>query len=168
MTATNHALTGALIALAVKKPELAIPLALLSHFGLDLIPHYNPPGMTKDKFVSYSASWSKKMKNPGFRLIFPIDMILFLSVLIILPLMAPPSVSSITIFLSAVAGALPDFWGGLKFLADRLFGIGTKGKDDGLFTRFHVWLQWMERPWGIYIEIIWAVLVILLIQSEVK
>lgn len=42
MTATNHVLAGSLIALIVKKPELAIPLAFASHFIMDIIPHYAP------------------------------------------------------------------------------------------------------------------------------
>jgi hypothetical protein len=164
MTATNHALTGALIALAVKKPELAIPLALLSHFALDLVPHYNPSGLTKDKFINYSTSWSKKMKDPGFRLIFPIDMFLFMAVLLILPLLAPAFVSPWTVLFSAVAGAAPDFFGGLKYLAHLIFHIGTKGRDKDWLTRFHISLQWMERPWGIYVEIAWAILALFLIS----
>src|SRR3989304_5959545 len=45
MTATNHALTGALIALVVETPGLAIPLAFVSHFVIDVIPHFGiPPG----------------------------------------------------------------------------------------------------------------------------
>lgn len=39
MTATNHALSGALIA-AFLPPPIAIPAAFLSHFVLDAIPHF--------------------------------------------------------------------------------------------------------------------------------
>ncbi|HVS78873.1 MAG TPA: hypothetical protein VHD84_01110 [Candidatus Saccharimonadales bacterium] len=164
MTATNHAITGALIALAVKKPELALPLALVSHFALDLIPHYNPPGSTNDKFISYSTSWSKKMKDPGFRIIFPIDMILFVGILIAMPLITPSSVSPFTVLISALLGASPDFFGGIKFLLDKVFHIGTHGKDKDPFTRFHVRIQWMERPWGIYVELVWLALAVFVIS----
>lgn len=39
MTGLNHATTGIVIALVVKQPVLAMPLALLSHFVLDAVPH---------------------------------------------------------------------------------------------------------------------------------
>ena len=39
MTATNHALTGAIIGFTVVAP-LAFLVAILSHFVLDAIPHF--------------------------------------------------------------------------------------------------------------------------------
>ena len=45
MTTSNHALAGTLIALAVKEPAAAIPMAFASHFLLDSIPHYGHPGI---------------------------------------------------------------------------------------------------------------------------
>lgn len=39
MTGLNHATTGIVIALVVKRPEFALPLAFLSHFVLDSVPH---------------------------------------------------------------------------------------------------------------------------------
>ena len=41
---TNHMVTGAVIALVVKQPALALPLAFLSHFVLDALPHYGERG----------------------------------------------------------------------------------------------------------------------------
>ncbi|MEI7683049.1 MAG: hypothetical protein WCJ24_01960 [Candidatus Saccharibacteria bacterium] len=43
MTATNHAVTGALVATFVHIPVLAIPLAFASHFALDALPHFDYP-----------------------------------------------------------------------------------------------------------------------------
>lgn len=40
MQAINHTLTGGIIAITVKQPALIAPLALASHFVLDVIPHY--------------------------------------------------------------------------------------------------------------------------------
>lgn len=40
MTGFNHGMTGAVIALSVKRPELALPLSFISHYAADLIPHY--------------------------------------------------------------------------------------------------------------------------------
>jgi len=41
MTATAHALIGASIAVKVVNPILGIPLAIISHFVADLIPHWD-------------------------------------------------------------------------------------------------------------------------------
>src|SRR5476651_2153688 len=41
MTSTNHAVTGMLVAAAIRRPELALPSAFLSHFLLDEIPHWS-------------------------------------------------------------------------------------------------------------------------------
>jgi hypothetical protein len=39
MMATSHAVSGAVIALAIREPVLALPLAFVSHFVLDSLPH---------------------------------------------------------------------------------------------------------------------------------
>ena len=160
MTATNHALTGAALAMLIKRPELAIPAAFLSHFVLDSIPHYNPPNMTRDKFRNFSDSYRSKFNDKFFRIIFPTDMILFLATLVIMPLLAPSQVSPITIFFSALAAASPDFDGGLRFLLRRFGVMKRKPKDDHLFNRFHRWFQWSERPWGICIELVWLAFIV--------
>lgn len=168
MTATNHALTGAAIAMLIKRPELAIPMAFLSHFALDAIPHYNPPAMTKKQFKNYEDAWAKKLHNKTFLVIFPLDMLLFLGVLIITPLLAPAHVSPLTVFFSAIAAASPDFDGGLKFLL-RHFGLmRKKAREAGQFSRFHIWLQWMERPWGIYVEMGWLAFVLWSVSKLIR
>lgn len=43
MRATNHALTGAVIGIAVANPLVALPAAFASHFVCDLIPHHDDP-----------------------------------------------------------------------------------------------------------------------------
>lgn len=37
-----HALTGGIIAYKIGNPGLSLPLALASHFAIDLLPHWNP------------------------------------------------------------------------------------------------------------------------------
>jgi len=46
---TPHVAIGAAIAVNVGNPYLAVPLALLSHFVLDRIPHWNPHFYTEMK-----------------------------------------------------------------------------------------------------------------------
>lgn len=43
MTATNHVVTGALIATYIHNPWLAIPVAVGAHFAMDALPHFDPP-----------------------------------------------------------------------------------------------------------------------------
>lgn len=47
MLETPHVAVGAAIAIKVGNPALAIPLALASHFVLDIIPHWNPHTYTE-------------------------------------------------------------------------------------------------------------------------
>lgn len=49
MTATGHALVGALIATRVSNPLLAIPLAIASHILADLMPHWDAGTHRKKK-----------------------------------------------------------------------------------------------------------------------
>ena len=57
MIMMNHLLTGAVIALTVKQPELMIPLAYASHFVLDSVPHYGE-GKNGDEYSKNSLSWT--------------------------------------------------------------------------------------------------------------
>ena len=52
MTATAHALIGASIAAKVANPYLAIPLAILSHFLLDLVPHWDEGTNHREKSLA--------------------------------------------------------------------------------------------------------------------
>jgi len=52
MTATAHALIGASIALKVTNPLLGIPIAILSHFIADLIPHWDAGTNHKKKSLT--------------------------------------------------------------------------------------------------------------------
>lgn len=46
-----HVVTGGIIAYKISNPLLSLPLALLSHFATDLLPHWNPRiGREKKKF----------------------------------------------------------------------------------------------------------------------
>lgn len=49
MTATGHAIIGTVIAAKVGNPALAIPLAIISHFIADAIPHWDVATHRKQK-----------------------------------------------------------------------------------------------------------------------
>lgn len=52
MTATAHALIGASIAVKVANPLIGIPLAILSHFVADLVPHWDEGTNHKNKSLT--------------------------------------------------------------------------------------------------------------------
>lgn len=49
MTATSHAIIGTVIAAKFGNPQLAIPLALISHLAADFIPHWDVATNRKKK-----------------------------------------------------------------------------------------------------------------------
>jgi uncharacterized protein involved in cysteine biosynthesis len=52
MTATAHALAGAALAVKISNPIIGLPIALISHFLLDLVPHWD-----------FGTNWKKKTKR---------------------------------------------------------------------------------------------------------
>ncbi len=48
-----HALTGGVIAYKIGNPALSLPLALASHFAIDLLPHWNPHISTEKKKLGF-------------------------------------------------------------------------------------------------------------------
>lgn len=144
MTATNHALTGAVIALSVKQPALAIPLAFLSHFVLDALPHYGVAN--GDVFER-----NKKLLT---KIVFSTDAVLFVVTLVWLGFFFHAEVSNTLLFWSAAAAYLPDLPWIYRFVRE----IRTrKWEPGGRYTRIHEKIQWGERPWGIIVEILWAI-----------
>ncbi|KKU02931.1 MAG: hypothetical protein UX99_C0031G0009 [Candidatus Amesbacteria bacterium GW2011_GWB1_47_26] len=54
-----HVLVGAAIATAIPDPRISLPLALLSHFVTDYIPHWNPHLNTELKTAGQISARSK-------------------------------------------------------------------------------------------------------------
>ncbi len=134
MTALNHALTGAAIGMAVQQPLLVIPLAFVSHFVLDIVPHFEQKNYTfgtKSTIITHV-----------------VDGLLTLSALVFLGFFAPhlmfPAV------LGAIFAMLPDaFW--LHYY--------THGRPQYWFYRFHQKIQWFERPQGMLVEVSYLVFI---------
>jgi hypothetical protein len=152
MTATNHVLTGAVIALAVKQPVLAIPLAILSHFVLDALPHY---ALKSGRVFDYE-------KKSFANYITPIDATLAVAVLIWVGFFLDTSVSNLLVVVCACAAYLPDvFW--IPTFVRELKTHNWEPKN--WFLKLHQKIQWRERPWGIYVELVWAVGAVLAIET---
>lgn len=138
MTATNHLLTGAVIALAVQKPLLAIPLALLSHFAVDMIPHSEPR--------DFSPVLARKI-------IFT-DGIIAVCLAVTLPLALASTVSPWVILSCMMAAITPDMiWGIRYFRIKDIDKVFTEPMS--LFSRLHLKIQWSETIQGFFVEAVW-------------
>lgn len=138
MHTVNHAVIGVSIALVTKEPVIALPAAFLSHYLLDALPHYGIRGDEGYKLL---------FKHWQSYLMVAVD-IVGLAILILLIQGQPWYV-----FGSVIAAVLPDgAWVYRYFVHERK---GRKFKGNAL-TRFHNWIQWGERRWGIFLEIPFA------------
>lgn len=142
MTSTNHVMTGAVIASAVRQPALAIPLAFASHFVLDAIPHF---GIYENDVIRRNAHWL-------FRTVISIDIPLMLVLLVVVPHLASAKLAWGTVLASMLAAVLPDSIWVYRFAKE----VKTKKwEPGGWYPRFHQAIQWFERPAGLVVELVW-------------
>lgn len=145
MTATNHALTGAVLGLTISNPLLALPAALLSHFVCDAIPHYS------DTRVSPGSH--------NFALYLLVDILGAIAVATFLFILRPDNwfVACWAAFLATS----PDLmWAPLFVRAQK---TGKEVRPQHVVARFHARIQWFARPIGITVEYAWALAAIVLL-----
>lgn len=134
MLAINHTLTALLIAVTVKKPELVVPIALASHFVLDVIPHYGE----HEKVSRGSSFYNLKIIADG----------LLSLLVVVLAINHWPNLAGI-IVLSAFFSILPDLIWPLALVVKKQGPLWE-------FFKFHKQIQ-HESPNGIIIELIWGI-----------
>ena len=140
MTGLNHATTGIVIALVFKRPELAIPLSLLSHFLLDMIPHSFVPLKRKKLSTSYLF----------------IETVLMLTITVVC--MVAFNDMWLLIGTCAVVAFLPDFFWPFYYNEKLRHVPGFRS-----FYIFHKRIQWSETYRGWLVEALYfSVLVIFL------
>ncbi|PLX27708.1 hypothetical protein C0583_00510 [Candidatus Parcubacteria bacterium] len=123
MITSAHLLAGASIGLATNSVELTIPLALISNYIMDAIPHYNPKGID-----SYKENGLKSVNKKELFLKI-IEPIIGITLTIIFAL-HNPSLTHI-ILIGAGFAMLPDI---LTFLEWKL---GTNSIINRIDKRFH-------------------------------
>jgi hypothetical protein len=140
MLLTVHTLTGGLIALAVKDPALAAPLAFTSHFVLDSTPHFGIDGLDfktkKGKVVGITDCVGAFITWLMLVSIFPAQWFLI----------------SVGVFFAC----LPD----LLYIPDIFFNFIPSKK----LLRFHSRIQWSQTPMGTITDVFWATAVIFMIS----
>ena len=134
MTATAHALIGASIAVKVVNPILGIPLAIISHFIADLIPHWDAGTNHRQKSLMRLRVEATLDVLLGFALVY----------LIFRNLVDPRY-----LFVMVIAAQLPDWLEAPSFM----FNINVPP-----FS----WLDWLGHkiqsrlalPWGLVTQIV--------------
>lgn len=142
MTATAHALIGAAIAAKVINPYLGIPLAILSHFAADLIPHWDEGTNHKQKSATKLRIQAVFDVLLGFALAF---------------LIFGRVVDETYLFVMIIAAQLPDW------LESPAFMFNVK------IPPFS-WMYWvshnlqsrMQLPWGLVTQVVVVGIVLLL------
>lgn len=138
MTATNHAVTGAVIGLAVGQPLLALPAAFLSHFVCDALPHYgsaSPP--------------EKELKTNRFRNYLVVEAAICALLVLILAVTRPDHwlLASFCAFLATS----PDLFWINSYVKIR----AGKPWRPNLYSRFAKRIQWFAKPIGAIFEVVW-------------
>lgn len=149
MTGSNHIVAGAIIAVSLPQPAIALPLALVSHLVLDALPHY---GETNRR------SWLGR----HFDLILFVDAIL--CALFMLAIVVFQPAYTLLIIACGVVAVAPDLLWLPYYLADKRGQV----RHSTQLAEFLKWIQWGERPWGIYIEIVWLIASVALFISIVN
>jgi hypothetical protein len=145
MTAPNHAITGALIGLTIGNPAIALPLAFLSHFVCDALPHYDAAGTALQRISSKRLIYEQVLVGGA------------ICFLIVLVLASTRPVHWVNAALGAFLAASPDlFW------IPRLLYVRRTKKDIDMattnwFWKFHDRIQWYTGPKLIWLEAIWFI-----------
>lgn len=138
MTGFSHTTTGVVIAVAVHHPALALPLALISHFVLDALPHYGDD----------ARNGSDKI----FRRIIITDAIAGVGIALLMMFLFPEY--KLLIALCGILATIPD----LMWLPNHIREAkNLQTKPHNRLMRWHQRIQFEHPVWGIAAEIVWAV-----------
>lgn len=150
MTATNHVATGALVAVYIQRPLVAIPVAFVMHFLLDGIPH----------FRITAKNDSERFHKKAFLKFLGADIAVATILLVTLPIILSQVVTWWLVLACMIACASPDLAWGWRFFQSILRHSDHK---KSRFSRFHSVIQWSETPNGLYVEAAWLLLISLLV-----
>lgn len=152
MTGLNHGLTGAVIALSVKNPLLAIPLSFVSHFAQDLVPHHD----------YFAGPNDERLFSRKFNIMLIVDFLLSVSLVVALAILFPAH--RWLIIACMIVAASPDLAQSYYYLY--LGRIKKRKYKFDLLSKFHYSLQWSESGiGGGLVEITWAIVGIFIILS---
>lgn len=149
MTAVNHALTGSIVVATINNPQLGLPLALLSHFILDALPHFGAHTIASPKSKEFRAI----LLCDGLLTMCFIMVIAFVGYRIGLDWWLLP--------FGAILAVLPDFMWYKHYKSD----LQGKTKTWDPVRKAHKKIQQWEVSWGWIIEVLWYIAAILILYS---
>jgi F0F1-type ATP synthase assembly protein I len=144
---TNHFVTGAIIALVVGEPLAALPLAFLSHFVLDTLPHYGERE-AEDEYTRSRLSWSIVIIDAALGVSFAVWLL---------------ANQYFLLLAGALAAFLPDVVWMYRLVRYKLTDYM---KPRNRFSRFHERIQ-REYEWGVLIELVYLVCAMILFNQLV-
>lgn len=148
MRAINHAFSGAVIGLTIVNPVISLPLAFMSHFVVDAIPHFGING-------------SEDVNSKWFNRTLLADAVL--CVILVVVLFAARPQHWLTASVGAFLATSPDLMWIPNYL--RIRGGKVARTNQSIVVRFHAWIQWFEHPIGIVTELAWFVAGIIVIAA---
>lgn len=148
MTATNHALTGAVIAVVLPNPLVSIPLALVSHIAIDALPHF--------------ADDAEEISGYRFKSVLIIDIIICTVISGAIFLIHP--VHWVLIIACAFVATSPD----LLWIPDFIAAHQGKPKPKyGKVRQFLHDVQWSQKRIGIVVEVFWFGALLTLLVAKI-
>ncbi len=149
MTAINHAVTGAVVGLIIGQPVVALPVAFMSHFVCDAIPHF---GIKDDGWI----------RSKAFRNLILVDSML--CILLVGMLAATHPHHWLLAAACAFLATSPD----LLWLNHFIKARSGKPWKANVLEKFAAGIQWFERPSGAIVEVAWLIAGISMLTVLVK
>jgi len=147
-----HALTGGVIAYKIDDPLVALPLALASHFVIDMLPHWNPH-LAKEKKTLGVIS----LKTT---LLITLDCLIGLGLGLFVVFKALPNVTkSVLVLAGCFLAILPDL------VEAPFFFLNQKNKVIKKFIKFHGGFQFNLSFWpGILFQAFYIAFLLYLVR----
>jgi len=136
-------MTGAVIALLVREPALAVPLSFFSHYVCDAIPHFGGPDDDEKPDL-----FTKK-----FSIILGVDFLVAVSIMVVLGFLFPHERG--IIWVCMVAAAIPDITSAYYRLY--IEHIKKRKRHFDPISAFHHKIQWSQTYPGAFVEVIWFI-----------
>lgn len=131
MTATNHGLSGAVIAIVLQKyPTVAIAIAPFSHILLDAIPHF---GMPESELRT-----KRFFRRLGLDAALAVASTLYIA-------WSWPHIALLVVACAFLAASPDLMWIYYQY-------AGRKYKSKHLIPKFHSWIQWSQSNHGFIVE----------------
>ena len=139
MTGANHIATGALIGATFSAP-IAVPLAVVSHFAMDALPHFGNKGFSR--------------RSKRFIAIVTVDALIVATITAVIIIIKPHHWQ--LMLAGGVLAMAPDAIHAPNFI--RELRKREMHPHDSRFSRWHSRVQ-REYAWGLVVEVAWLALI---------